>query len=902
MALSVGDLVGNKYRILKRLGRGGLGDVYLAENQLLGRKVAIKHLRPGSVREQTDIERFLAEARTIARIHHENVLAIHDAIEEGEGNYYLVMEYADEGTVADLLQREGRLPVLQALELGLAVARALDVARADNILHGDIKPSNILLVSSRDGVKAKLADFGLSRVISEAKTDIYSGSFLYSAPEQLVGETVDHRADLYSLGATLYEMVAGQPPFPYSGKPEDVMQALRRYLEEPPVPPSQLNPDVSPAVDKVVLKALRKAPDERYPDAWAMGQALHQAMETYRAWHERVQTSYAQGVEHEKRGEWWRAIACYKVVVADQPGYAEAQERLAQVQERRDWEARYREGLQACDQGEWAGAEKCLSQVVAHDEGYADGDAADKLSEARRQLELGRVYEEAKSHETEERWSEAANLYIKILSEESDYKDAPAQLAHAVEQQKRQALYNSACEHLENRAWAEAVKTLQELERREPGYKDSAALLTTARRQKRLHDLYTQGARALNGGEWASAIKAFSMVLRLDPEYRDAAVKWAIAERQEQLVRLYERARAQVEAEEWANAVETLQEIKEIAPSYRDIDRLLEEAVQKQRIAGLYEDGVRFYKQEKWEQAIRRLEQVQRLQPGYRDVEQMLKEAQEAQCIYALYAQARQFEVEEKWAEAMCVYSDVIELDPNHGDAKVGWARVSAAALGRGQISDTERRERGIAIVVALLIIVALSYTFFAPISRMAVAIFLPTTTPVGPVITPTLTISVTPPASAMTPAVIKTPSPTPSHTPSPTPTPMTHTPLPKPTRTPMYTPVPPTPPELVAPTQGSEYKNPITFRWHGSLSADQGYWVTVYHVESGYTIQSGPLTDRSWIADLPGDKHGEWRWTVSVVQGGRTIVTSPEWMFWFNPFLGTEPAPVTAEPSPTPA
>jgi len=777
MALSVGDLVGNKYRILKHLGRGGLGDVYLAEDRILDRRVAIKHLRPGSAREQANVERFLAEARTIARIRHGNVVAIFDAIEEDGGrNYYLVMECADEGSLADLLQREGRLPVIRALELGLAVTRALEVVHAEGILHRDIKPSNILLVGGRGGVTAKLADFGLSRVTAgtENGEPVYSGSILYSAPEQLHGEAVDHRADLYALGAVLYEMLAGQPPFPYSGKSEDLVRVIRSQLEEPPTPPSQLIPDVSPAVDQLVLKLLSKVPDERYPDARVLGQALREALETHRAWQERVQAAYVQAVKCEESGEWEQAVACYEAVLADQPGHTEAQQRLAGAKENLDWRARYRKGVLAYDQADWAEAEKILSQVVGHDEGYAGGDAADKLSEARRQLELERLYEEAKGHEAEGQWSEAASLYLQILTEESDYRDAPAQLAQATRQQKLQKLYGQAQEYLAAESWNEAAKTLQELKRLEPTYKDSAALLAKARRQKRLYGLYAQATEALSEGEWTSAIEALGQLLQMEPEYKDAATKRAIAERQERLSRLYKQARSQMGAEEWDAAAGTLQKIREIAPSYQNVDHLLEEAVQKQQIQDLYQEGERLYEREEWEQAIARLEEVQRLQPGYRQVERILEHAHSAQRIHALYARARQLEVEEKWPEAIGVYSEIIGLDPNNRDAKVGLQRVSAAALG-GEQPD-ERREVITAVGAAMLVVAALSCMLFTPLSRMASALF---ATPSSP--TPTITEIPSPAAPTLTPTEVPTDTPMPTQTPSPTLTPTpTSTPVPE--------------------------------------------------------------------------------------------------------------------------
>jgi outer membrane protein assembly factor BamD (BamD/ComL family)/tRNA A-37 threonylcarbamoyl transferase component Bud32 len=881
MALSVGDLVGKKYKILKYLGRGGLGDVYLAEDQLLARKVAIKHLRPGSAREQADVQRFLAEARAIARIQHENVVAIYDAIEEKEGNYYLVMEYADEGTVADLLRREGRLPVLRALELVQAIAQALEIVHAQGILHGDIKPSNIVLVSSQGGVKAKLADFGLSQVVTRTAADqaTFTGSIMYSAPEQMRGEAVDRRADLYALGAVLYEMLVGQPPFPSMEGPEDVARVIRGKLEGSPALPSVLNSDVSPGVDELVLKALSKTPDERYPDARAFGQALRQAMMTHQAWQERVQAAYARGVEHEQRGEWEQAIACYEAVLVEQPRHPQAQGRLGHAQEQRDWKARYEEGLQAYDRGEWAEAERVLSQVVAHDQGYAGGDAAVKLQEARRQFELAGMYQEARGHEAEERWSEAVSLYLKILTEVSDYEDVSARLADAIEQQKRQTLYNKAREHLANQDWTEAVKTLQELERLKPGYKDSATLLVEARRQRRLDELYTQAAQALNSGEWTSAVEAFSRVVQLEPEYKDAATKRAIAERQQQLASLYEQAIAGMAAEDWTAAAARLQEIREIAPSYRDAEHLLEEALQKRHIADLYQEGVQLCEGEEWEQAIQRLEAVHQLQPGYRDVEQRLGEVQRVQRIQALYAQARQFEVEEEWTEAIRTYSDLIQLDSNHRDAKAGLARVSAASLGRGQPSAVERRERVVAVVASLLVIMAMSCMFLNPLSRMAGAIF---PSPMPSWVIAEVTRTPTPPAAILIPTTMA-PNPTPTSTPT---LPLTDTPTFTPTRTPSptstHTPSPmptPTPPSRVTRTPVPPRYRPPVLGWGGIIACNVTFrweWPGTLAEDEWFAVRVGKLPDiphsQTWTKEHEYTCQvcdgGDYTWEVAICRG----------------------------------
>ncbi len=899
MALSVGDLLRNRYKIVKHLGRGSRGDVYLAEDQRLGRRVAVKHLRPGSVRGQADVERFREEARVIARLQHENVLAIHDAIEESEENYYLVIEYADEGSVADLLQRHGRLPVLQALELGLAAVRALEAVHAEGILHGDIKPGNILLTHTRSGIKAKLADFGLSRVVVEGEADhsAYFGSILYAAPERLREETPDGRADLYALGAVLCEMLTGRPPFPFTADQQDVTQVIHRHLDEAPVPPSHLNPDVSLVVDELVLKALAKSPQERYPDAHTMAQAIEHAIEMHQAWQERTETTYKQGLAYEAEGHWEEAIACFETVLQEQPGHPDAQSRLEQAQKHRDWEAQFERGRQAYDGGDWAEAVTILSQVVAHNTDYARGDATTQLVEAQRQLDLAQWYQQAQAHEQAEQWSQAVNLYLKILTVESDYGDATARLARAAEQQKRQELYVQGQKHLKAEAWDEAVKTLQELD---ANYKDTAQLLAQARKQKRLHELYTQATQALSNGEWQTASEAFRQVVQIEPAYKDAAVKRAIAERQAELADLYRQAQAQMEAQEWTVAAGTLQDIKDRSPSYQDVDLLLKQALDMRQIADLYQEGLLFYELKEWEQAIQRLEQVERLQPDYCDIEHLLAEIKRVQRVQVLFEQARQLEAQGEWHEAIAVYSDIIKQDPNHRDAKVGLARASTAALRGEAASEVERRERNVAVVGALLVIAALSCMLFVPLS-MGAGLIVSSSTPETPTVkatrmpdaspslppvvshtvaaTPTLTPSPRPTTSTPTATRPSTSTPSRTHTPTPTATATptsTATPIPTPTPTsirvtPTRTPMPP------LPTYASPVLEPVsiigcnvTFKWSWSdrtLASDE--WFAV-RVGIGEPHSVAWVKEQTYIYSLQQQctQPGDYSWEIAICRG----------------------------------
>ncbi len=248
------------YRIERRLGSGGMGDVYLARQLSLERLVAVKLLPPELGRAPEYVQRFLSEARAAARVMHENLVAAVDAGESG-GRYYFIMEYVEGEPLNRVLRREGPLPERRALEIARHVARGLRHAHQSGLIHRDVKPSNIMILL--DGT-AKVCDFGLAREAGPGVA-IQTGRVLstpaYASPEQGRGEAnLDHRSDMYSLGATLFEMLVGRPPF-QADTPGDL---LAKHVTEMPPSPRTLNSQVSPAADQLVLTLLSKPRDARF--------------------------------------------------------------------------------------------------------------------------------------------------------------------------------------------------------------------------------------------------------------------------------------------------------------------------------------------------------------------------------------------------------------------------------------------------------------------------------------------------------------------------------------------------------------------------------------------------------------------------------------------------------------
>ncbi|MHC4598921.1 MAG: serine/threonine-protein kinase, partial [Planctomycetota bacterium] len=239
------------FRVIRKIGEGGMGTVYMAKQVRLQRDVALKVLHARLVRKNREfIGRFLREAALAAKLNHPNVIQVIDAGEEG-GAYYMAMEQVEGKSVLDLLKAGGAFPEGVALEFARQTARALEAAHQHKLIHRDIKPDNLIL--TREGV-VKVADFGLAKHTGAAshltRAGILMGTPAYISPEQVQGAGADHRSDLYALGITLYEMAAGEKPF----RAESVMSLLMKHVMDPLPDARKANPTLS----KGYLEAIRR--------------------------------------------------------------------------------------------------------------------------------------------------------------------------------------------------------------------------------------------------------------------------------------------------------------------------------------------------------------------------------------------------------------------------------------------------------------------------------------------------------------------------------------------------------------------------------------------------------------------------------------------------------------------
>jgi len=263
-------MVGGRYELGELLGRGGMAEVRRAVDQRLGRSVAVKQLRADFATDPTFQARFRREAQSAAGLNHPTIVAVYDTGEEtdpltGVSIPYIVMELVEGQTLRDVLKDGRKILPERALELTQGVLDALGYSHKAGIVHRDIKPANVMLTSAG---AVKVMDFGIARAVADTsatmtQTAAVIGTAQYLSPEQARGETVDARSDLYSAGCLLYELLVGRPPF----VGDSPVSVAYQHVREAPLPPSQLDPELSPEIDAVVLKALAKDPDERYQSA-----------------------------------------------------------------------------------------------------------------------------------------------------------------------------------------------------------------------------------------------------------------------------------------------------------------------------------------------------------------------------------------------------------------------------------------------------------------------------------------------------------------------------------------------------------------------------------------------------------------------------------------------------------
>jgi serine/threonine-protein kinase len=267
----IGRVLADRYRIVRRIGEGGMGAVYLCEHVVLHRPLAVKVLRRDLSSDPEIVERFRNEAIAASQIGQENVVDVFDIGKTDDGALYYVMEALEGHSVGAILRHDGPIAVPRALAVLEQVGRALGAAHARGVVHRDLKPDNVFLVRREDGTEqAKLLDFGISKLEQAGERLTQAGAIIgtpeYMAPEQAAGAAVDHRTDVYAFGVMAYELLTGVLPF----EGDSAIATLVAHQTKPPEPPSRRRAGIPPDVDALVLRALAKRPEDRFDSMAAL--------------------------------------------------------------------------------------------------------------------------------------------------------------------------------------------------------------------------------------------------------------------------------------------------------------------------------------------------------------------------------------------------------------------------------------------------------------------------------------------------------------------------------------------------------------------------------------------------------------------------------------------------------
>ncbi len=491
------DLTGKtlgQFHILEPLGQGGMAAVYKAYQPSLDRYVAIKVLPAQHALTPGFSERFVREARAIAQLSHPNILPVIDFGQEGDLSF-IVMKFVPAGTLKDRMGHP--LALEQALRYIEGVAAALDHAHRRGILHRDVKPSNVLL---DEGDWVLLADFGLAKMVAGDEgltgTGVGIGTPAYMSPEQGRGETVDVYTDIYALGVILYEMVTGRLPF----DAETPLAIVMKHITEPPPLPRKFRPDLPEAVERVILKATAKTPQDRYASAGDLAQALRAAL-----------------------------------APSPPARVAAAADKLAAL----DLSHLYTRALGYFYTEQWAKAIEALEAIVAAAPDYERGDASRRLEEADKQQRLADLYAQAQAAVKREDWTAAIGCLNEIVSTAPDYRNAQALLRRAGQQRDLANLYGDARRLYDSGQWQAVLNVWERIRALDADYPDSDALLRSAQaelereraedearrlseeREQYLADLYRRGLDQVTAGDWIEAVAILEELQTLEPNYQE---------------------------------------------------------------------------------------------------------------------------------------------------------------------------------------------------------------------------------------------------------------------------------------------------------------------------------------------------------------------------------------------
>jgi serine/threonine protein kinase/outer membrane protein assembly factor BamD (BamD/ComL family) len=641
----IGEILGNRYKIIREIGSGGMAWVYLAEDLSEGTQVAAKVLYPQFSEDISYIQRFNREAKLAISL---NELHIVRVLDYGATRdiHYLIMEHIEGRDLLEILEEKGPLSYEEVLNIAFQVAKALEHASQHGIVHRDIKPQNLMVTA--DGT-VKVCDFGIARAVAlpSLTQSGFVGSPYYISPEQAMGENVDVRSDIYSLGIVMYQMLSGKLPF----DAKSPWSIISQHIASKPPSLRLNNTDLPEAVEHLVNRAMAKRPEDRFQTPVELIQAVEDVFSGKEVTAVKppvperdiaglVEDLYRRALEASQAEEWQRAVNLFNQVINLRPDYEDATERLAEAGRQARLSALYSAANRALEAKRWQEAIDELSEIVAIDAHYKDAsklltNAGLALSESKAAKKLKALYQQGLEHFDDREWPQAVDRFAQVHEVDPNYEEVAELLAEA---RRRSHGIREADEELARReplsfgtrlaiAVKRVVLTIVFLVLVGLGFAGAYVLYQTYQQpMDPLADDYQQALTYMEQGQWDQAVGLLDEILAAVPDYKDAAEKKAEALEKQELTRLYDQGQAYFEQGEWDQAVNMFDKVLAISPDYKDVVEKKAEALEKQELTRLYEQGQAYFEQSKWDEAIAQWQELRARDPGFNEalVEDML--------------------------------------------------------------------------------------------------------------------------------------------------------------------------------------------------------------------------------------------------------------------------------------
>jgi len=534
----IGKILGNRYRILREVGSGGMAWVYLAEDAKEDRLIAVKVLYPQFGEDLSYVQRFNREAKLASTLTDPHIVRVLDYGADRD-IYYLIMEFIEGQDLRDILKARGPLPWKIALDMVDQLATALEHAHQHHVVHRDIKPQNMMI--ENDSGLLKVLDFGIARIptLPSLTQSGFVGSPYYVSPEQAMGEEVDIRSDIYSSGIVLYELLSGNIPF----DAKSPWSIISQHISSDPPPIKLDGDDVPEGIHQLIDRMVTKRPEDRFQTPTALRRAVAAVLSGHTVPDDTLDTRL--------------------VISADQ------QVEMA--------DSLYERALEVIEAEEWARAVDLLNQVLALNPEHPE--VSEKLARAKQESILIALYGAAKRATKAGNWEDAVNNLNGIIELDPDYKDAQelmVQARQALEKENRQQFvitrYNEGLAHMEAERWEEAIVAFSEVQRLSPNYERVSEFWAEAERMNN-PNLFQRVSRALPQSTWRwglAAVGIVAVIFLVILAFNSNTPAVGDDENKDQLKVLYEQSQAAIEQGETQQAIALLDDILTQDPDYAD--------------------------------------------------------------------------------------------------------------------------------------------------------------------------------------------------------------------------------------------------------------------------------------------------------------------------------------------